>query len=100
MVEEEATKGQDSESGLLAKLQGFVSGLPVDQNILLYAVAVVAAIVLWRFLGNLFGFGQRGVVPAHDVRDLGRRIDELQDDVRRLQESVDLVVALLKAGDA
>jgi hypothetical protein len=88
--EEETTKEEDLEVGLLAKLEDLVSQVPVDRRIV-YAGAALALPVVWKLLSYVFGSSQ-----TRDVGYLGHRIDELQDEIRTLQKSVDVIIALLK----
>lgn len=68
--------------------------LSFDKKILC-ACGVLALPVVLKFLS--FTFGSRQAV---DVAHLNNRIYELQNEIRSLQNSVDVIIALLKEHNA
>jgi hypothetical protein len=94
--EEGVAEEQEFEAAPLAKLQNMLGDLPVDKKIVLFAAAVVAFTLVGKSFSYFFGSRYAPVMSSYDDEYLGRRIDEIQDEVRALQRSVDLVIELLK----
>ena len=88
--EEEEIEISKAEPDLLARLGNLAGSL--DVSTIASSIGVVALLFAGRYLSRAI-FGSAG---HSDTRRLENRIQELQDEVRALHKSIDLVTVLLK----
>jgi len=89
-VEDESIEISNVEPGLLAKLGSFASSLDVS------TIATSVGVVSLLFFGKCFAYTLLGSSSHSDTHRLENRIQELQDEVRALHKSIDLVTRLLR----
>lgn len=95
---EEQTDATENEipaksAGLLATIRSTLSDFPVDRNFLVLACGVVCYPIIWNIFAYLLGAPAISVNEAHRIQG---QIRELQEEVRALKSSLDVMVALLK----
>jgi hypothetical protein len=90
--EEETAIVQKEEKGMLGVV---LEMLPIDKNALFGAAGAAAIFLAWKSFSFLLFRGQR-TSSAGYAADLHGRIDQLQVEVRLVQESVNQILDLLK----